>query len=489
MPAAADAEAGKWKDHWMADILIVDDEENLGYSLQLTLRRAGHNCRLVDSCEGALAACSQRAPDVAVVDIQLPDGSGIDLIARMRSQGMDFPAVAITAFGSVDTAVAAMKQGAADFLQKPVSMEEVRLVIERVLEERRIRDRLSAYEEAQRREAGTLHIIADCPNMRAVLALAERIAAVPEETSSGPVVTLVLGETGTGKEVIARYIHRRSSRADRPFVQVNCTAIPESLFEAELFGYERGTFTDARQAKAGLLETAHEGTLFLDEIGDMPLATQSKLLNALESGRFRRLGGTAERVSDVRIIAATNSDLARKVRDGEFREDLYYRLKVFCIELPTLRERADLLKLAEHFLSVFSRKFHKRTAVLTAAAREAICSYAWPGNVRELANVLQRAVLLNESRVLDAPALGLERSVVRLESGEGGTSVFDFERGDCTLAAIEKRLLEAALQYTKGNISEAARLLGLTRGGLRHRLEKAGISTQHLPAEPPLRSG
>jgi len=278
--------------------------------------------------------------------------------------------IVITAFGTVASAVAAMKQGAVDFIQKPLAMEEVTLAVDRCLELRRIRNRLDAFQEAQRRQSGEIRIIGECPQMKAVLSLAQKIAAVPSDPHGGLVTTLVLGETGTGKEIIARYIHHHGPRPDRPFVQVNCTAIPETLFEAELFGYEKGSFTDAKSTKKGLIEMAQEGTLFLDEIGDMPLATQSKLLVALESGRFRRIGATAERVADVHVAAATNCDLQRKVDQGAFRADLFYRLKVFTIDLPPLRERGDdIFLLTDYFLRQSCQKMHKIVPAVPADTR------------------------------------------------------------------------------------------------------------------------
>lgn len=464
----------------MADILIVDDEENLRYSIQLGLKRAGHECRHADTVEAALAECERTPPAMALVDIQLPDGNGINLLARMRDRGFDVPVIVITAFGTVATAVTAMKQGAVDFIQKPLSIEEVCLAVDRCLEDRQLRNQLDAYKETQRRQAGDFPLIAECPQMREVISLADRIAGVESEPGMGLVATLLLGATGTGKELIARYIHRNGRRPDRPFVQVNCAAIPENLFEAELFGYERGAFTDAKTGKKGLLQVAHESTLFLDEIGDMPLATQTKLLVAIETGRFRKLGSTAETVVDVRVIAATNSDLQSKVRSGQFREDLYFRLKVFSIELPPLRTRGnDLFLLAEHFITRFSRKFRKSPPKLADATRQLMRAYAWPGNVRELANVLQRAVLVNDVAVLEPAMLGIQDGGGTVTPGQVALPV-DFSQGDCTLATTEKRLLTAALDHTKGNISEAARLLGLTRGGLRHRMEKLGLS----PREP-----
>lgn len=464
----------------MANILLVDDEENLSYSIRLALQRQGHTCRVADCVHGALDECTRSVPDLAVIDMQLPDGNGLDLMMWLRDRGLEMPVVVITAYGTVDNAVTAMKQGAADYLQKPLSIEEVCLTINRCLENRQIRDRLSSYQEAQRRESGHLQIVGNSRVIHEVLSLARKIAEIPPGAGPGLTSVMILGETGTGKELMARHIHYHGLRADRPFVHINCTAIPEPLFESELFGYEKGSFTDAKTDKKGLFETAHEGTLFLDEIGDMPLPAQAKLLTAIESGRFRRLGGTAERVCDVQMMAATNADLQRKVDRGEFREDLFYRLKVFCIELPPLRSRGDdVLLLAEHFIEQFSRKFHKPAVSLSTEARRAIQSYHWPGNVREMANVLQRAVLLSDEPVLEPRSLALNHSPEADVPAGGAGLTFDFSREDLTLATVEKKLLQAALDHARGNISEAARLLGVSRGSLRNRLEKAGV---HIPA-------
>ena len=460
----------------MADVLVVDDEENLSYSIQLALQRAGHGCRVCDTGAAALEQCARQIPDIMLLDLHLPDANGLDLIGRLHERGWDFPIIIITAHGTVDRAVKAMKQGAADFIQKPLSMEEVALAVDRCLENRRIRNQLDAYRHAQQRESGRVRIIGQCPAMKEAIRLAERIAAVPLDAGGPLSATLLLGETGTGKEVIARYIHHHSPHPDRPFVHLNCTAIPENLFESELFGHERGTFTDAKNAKKGLLETAQEGTLFLDEIGDMPIGVQAKLLVAIESGRFRRLGGTTERVARVRVMAATNSDLGAKVQRGEFRPDLYYRLKMFCVELPPLRERGDdLFLLAEHFLGQFARKFRKPVPEIPESTRAAMRAYRWPGNVRELANVLQRTVL-----VYDTPRIEPEQLGITPQRGETPAEALrviplDFAGGDCTLASVEKRLIQAALEAVGNNTSEAARVLGLTRGALRHRMEKHGL--------------
>ncbi len=470
----------------MADILIIDDEENIAFSLQLALTRSGHACRVAVTGSAALSECSRHVPDLALLDIHLPDMSGLELLPRLRATYADLGVIILTAFGTVSSAVEAMKHGALDYIQKPLAIDGVLLAVERSLEARRLRSRLTAYEDAQRREGGAVEVIGNSPQIGEVLSMARRIAALPDDVDSRLTTVLLTGETGTGKEVIARHIHAHSPRAGRPFIHLNCTAIPQNLFESELFGHEAGSFTDARTSKKGLLETAHEGTLFLDEIGDIPLTAQAKLLTVIESGRFRRLGGTTERLANVRVTAATNSPLARRVRDGQFREDLYYRLNAFHIELPPLRTRGDdLLLLSDHFLSEFCRKLHRPVATLSPEALAVLRVYPWPGNVRELANVLQRAVLLSDTPVLSAAALGLptrELEPVTRPEPDAPDSVrveFDFARQDCTLQAVERRLLTAALEHSRGNISQAARLLGLTRGSLRHRLEKL-----HIPIPP-----
>lgn len=461
----------------MPEILIVDDEDNLSYSIQLALKRAGHHCRIANSLEAATAEYTRQLPELILLDMQLPDGNGLQLIERMHGQGIDVPVIVLTAHGTVATAVSAMKHGAADFILKPVSMEELTIAVERCLENRQIRIRLDLYQEVQRRESGEIRIIGESASIKAATALAKKIASFPADPGGGLISTLVLGETGTGKEVIARYIHHNSARRDRPFVQVNCTAIPENLFEAELFGHEKGSFTDAKATKKGLFEMAHEGTLFLDEIGDMPLAMQAKLLVSLEHGRYRRLGATTERIADVRVIAATNSDMDRKVERGEFRADLYYRLKIFTILLAPLREREeDIFLLTDYFVQRFSRKLHKPVPLIPSETRAAMRRYTWPGNVRELRNELQRVILLNDKGVIEPESLAIQWRGSSTAAAAPVGVTFNFDQDDCTLAAVERRLMQAALKHTGGNVSETARLLGLTRGGLRHKLEKLGVT-------------
>jgi len=460
----------------MPDVLIIDDEENLCYSLQLTLRRNGHTCRVSHTGAAGLAECEKQLPDIVLLDIHLPDANGLDLIQRMGEHGLDVPVIVITAYGTVDSAVTAMKRGAFDYLQKPLVMEEVGLAVSRCLEDRAIRNQLDAYRHNQQRESSQLELVADCQKMKDVFALANRIASAFDDADPELPTVLFLGETGTGKEVLARYLHHRSRGARGPFIHVNCTAIPEQLFESELFGYEPGAFTNAAAMKKGLLEMANDGTLFLDEVGDMPLATQAKLLVAIERGRFRRLGSTVERVARVQVMAATNTDLQAKTDRGEFRADLFYRLKVFCLELPPLRERGqDVLRLAEQLLDRFCRKYRKQRMALSPEAAQFLVDAPWPGNIRELANVLRRAVLISDLPVISGRVLAIQPEG-QLEAQSplpsSGQALGD---GDWKLSSIERRAIQTVLQQTSGNISEAARILGLTRGGLRHRIEKLGL--------------
>lgn len=458
----------------MADILVIDDEENLRISMQLALRRAGHLCRVAETGAEGLAAARAKLPDLVFLDVNLPDADGLELLGRFKDAGIDAPVIIITGYGTIAHAVTAMQHGAANYIQKPLSMDEVLLIVERSLETRRMRNQLDAYREAQQRASDGDRIIARSPAMQKLLQVADKLAALGVEGEGELPTVLLLGETGTGKEAIARYIHQRSRSTDRPFVQVNCTAIPESLFESELFGHEAGAFTHARGVKKGLFEIAAEGTLLLDEIGDMPLTMQAKLLVAIESGRFRRLGSTTERSARVRLMAATNSDIESKVARGEFRADLYFRLKVFCLHLPPLRDRGDdVLLLADYFLAQFSRKLRKPGLRFADDARARLLRYHWPGNVRELANVLQRTVLLAEDQALSAEMLRLDPEANA--PAHAAPQPFDFNSSDCTLEAFERRLVEAALAHTRGNVSESARLLGVSRGSLRRRIAKFGL--------------
>jgi two-component system, NtrC family, response regulator AtoC len=459
----------------MADILIVDDDVNLGLALKMTLEQGGHVCRVAETAEAGWAELCQREPDVALLDLQLPDITGLELLTRARQHGMKLPAIIMTAFGTVTSAVTAMKQGAEDFIEKPLSVKEVCQLVARLLKSRDLARTLDRPAD-QPAETAVPDLIAESPAMKQVLLLADRIAALPPRPGIGLTTTLILGETGTGKEVIARYIHGRGLRRRGPFVHVNCTAVPENLFETELFGHERGVFTDAKASRQGLLEAANRGTLFLDEVGDMPLPMQAKLLVAIETGRYRRLGATGEQSVDTQVIAATNSDLDEKLGASRMRADLYHRLRTFQVRLPPLSGRGDdLFLLSDYFLKRFCRELQRGVPKLSSDARDAMRRYPWPGNVRELAHVLLQAVALHDTATLSAADLAIETSSAGAALKPISTD-FDFSQGVLPLESVERRLLQAALNHAQGNITEAARLVGMPRGTFRYRLEKLGLA-------------
>jgi DNA-binding NtrC family response regulator len=461
----------------MAELLIVDDEETLLATIRLELERSGHTCRVAHNAETALALIEQAEPQIALVDIRLPDMDGLALISRVRQTGRDFPIVVMTAYGSVQGAVAAMKVGATDYLQKPVAIDELEVVLNRVLQTTRMKERLDLFERERQRLGAERTIIGDSQVMKNVLATVRKISSVPPDENGHLPTVLITGETGTGKDLIAHHIHDLGPCRDAPFVQINCTALPPPLVEAELFGYEKGAFTDAKASKKGLFEVAGDGTVFLDEIGDTPLGLQAKLLLVLEQREFRRLGGTQARKAHARTIAATNCDLNALIAQERFRRDLLFRFQSLSIELPPLRARGeDLFLLAEHFIQRQARRLHRPAPRLSPSAKELMRQYAWPGNVRELDNVLQRTVLLLENDEVDAGDLILSHAPSVSNPATLGEIQFPFGREDCSLDAIEQRVITQAVDYCKGNVSEVARLLGISRGALRHRMEKLSLT-------------
>ncbi len=452
----------------MANLVIVDDEQSLLHSLQLELKRIGHSCHAFETSEQALRHLEALTPDLALCDIRLPDMDGLQLIRRIKQEGHEFPIIVMTGFASISNAVAAMKEGASDYIEKPVDLEQLKLVIDRTLENAQLKGRLELLERTRSLDAD-IDIIGQDPEFLRLLEMARRIAAPAVERSEDLPTVLLLGETGTGKDVFARFIHQHSPVRDEPFVQLNCAALPRELIESELFGHEKGAFTDAKATKKGLLEMAGNGTVFLDELGELPVDLQAKLLSALETRMFRRIGGTRARTMHARIIAATNADLVANIREGSFRDDLFYRLNVFTISLPPLRRRGgDVVLLARHFMSQFARKYRKRVPELTNDAILRMASYPWPGNIRELSHVMENVTLLVDSGVIRANHLGLSSSQPP-QPVVGST--FDLRDPKCTLASIERQVIEQAMDMTDGNVSEAAKLLGLSRSALRRRLE------------------
>ncbi|MDQ3168573.1 MAG: sigma-54 dependent transcriptional regulator [Acidobacteriota bacterium] len=445
-----------------ASVLIVEDKDSLRTMLRLALERDGH--AVIEACDVASArvALAERRPAVVLSDLKLPDGDGFAVLRAAKDLDPALPVIVMTAYGRIEDAVAAMREGALDFLPKPVDPDHLALLVARALEQRRlITENMVMREElAQRR--GAPQIVGQAESLRRVQVALHRAA----ETDT---TVLLEGESGTGKELFARTLHAVGPRADAPFVAINCAAIPENLLESELFGYEKGAFTGAVARKPGKFELAHTGTLFLDEIGDLPIGLQAKLLRALEEKRFDRLGGTSPVQVDIRLVAATNRGLKAAVAARRFREDLYFRLSVFPIVIPPLRERReDIPMLARFFVDRFCRDMKKAPVAIAPAALEALEAYRWPGNVRELQNCLERAVILCED------AIQPRHLNLSFEPGSDEQSApvdpwdqldLDGALGDATrrvVAEVERRKLIASMREAQGNKLKAAEALGLT---------------------------
>ncbi len=516
----------------MARILTIEDEENLRFSIRRTLAKAGHEVSEASCPNDARDLWRQHDFDLVLTDVMLGSESGIDLVRELRTEGYDGVIVVMTAFGTVETAVAAMRDGADDYLQKPLSMQELILQIDKWLEHRRLARRVRLYERLEQTREQYQDLIGRSAAWLGTLGVARRLARIPiGSPASAPKPTpgpgglgaapigassgdaslpsiLLLGETGVGKGVLARYIHSQAETNERtlhkpgsggvapPFVHVNCSALPATLVESELFGHDKGAFTDAREARPGLFEMADGGTIFLDEISEMPLDLQSKLLLVVEHGAFRRVGGSKERSVRARVITASNQDLEQRVQAGSFRRDLLYRLNAFTVRIPPLRERQDdAMLIAEASLERLTRRYGRAGMTFSPASVQAIRHHLWPGNVRELVNAVQRAAMLADQQVIEPPDLGLAPALPTIlaepdepvapapatehlarangtrGSGTTGPLVFDFASGIHTADDVERTLIMQALEYTKGNVSRAAKLIGMQRSSLRYRIK------------------
>jgi two-component system response regulator AtoC len=443
----------------VASILVVDDEALVRWSLKQRLARDGHTIAEAGTAAEALDRSSDA--DLVLLDFRLPDGDGLSVLRKIKERQPDTLVILMTAYSTIENAVEAIKLGAFHYINKPFNVDEVALLVDKALETGRLRREVKAFRSSTSREYSFDRIVGGSPSMAAVKELMKRVAVSPAST------VLLTGETGTGKDLAAKAIHYNSERAARPFVNITCSALPEQLLESELFGHERGAFTDARQQKRGLLETADGGTVFLDEIGEMTPGLQAKLLRFLEERTFKRVGGLQDIKVDVRVIAATNRDLEQAVKEGKFREDLFYRLQVMPIALPPLRDRrGDIPTLASYYIDLFNREFKKRVRGVTPEVQEALESYRWPGNVRELRNAIERAMLLIDREWLE-PADFTMRG--------GSPARFELPPEGVNLEAVERELVVQALERAGGNQTHAAQLLGLNRDQVRYRIEKFGL--------------
>jgi DNA-binding NtrC family response regulator len=445
-------------------ILIVEDEEKLRRVLELQLRSADFEVEQAETAEAGLKMADRA--DLVLTDLRLPGMDGLELIHVIRRQNTRTPIVVMTAFGTIETAVNAMKAGAADFLLKPFSLDHMMTVIRKALDVRALEDENRKLREELGYRYEFDNIIGRSTAMQEIFATIERVAATRA-------TVLLAGESGVGKDLIARAIHYKSPRRDRPFVKINCTALPENLMESELFGYEKGAFTGANTAKPGRFEQADTGTAFLDEIGDVPATIQVKLLRVLQEREFERLGSNKTRHIDVRIIAATNQDLRAALEQGTFREDLYYRLNVVPLNIPPLRERTeDIPFLAEHFVKKLAAANASPVESITEEAIRKLLGYHWPGNVRELENVIERSLVLCSGTRLDAADIRLDTAPRARER-----AAEDFLPEGLSLDEYEQSIIREALRRAAGNKSQAARLLGLTRNALRYRLAQMGLES------------
>lgn len=449
-------------------ILVVDDEHLIRWSLEQNLKKQSYEVITAGSGEDALQLLQEEAPDLVLLDIQLPGMNGMEVLEKVKEFDDEVIVIMVTALGVLETAVQAMRLGAYDYINKPFNLDELAIVIKKALETQELKREVAQLRSAQPKKFNIDGIIGESDALKQVLSMIRKIA----QSDAGTV--LVHGESGTGKELVARAIHYESARADKPFMAINCAAVPETLLESELLGHEKGAFTDAKNLKKGLFEMAHGGTVFLDEIGDMPLGIQAKLLRVLEDRAFRRVGGTRDIHVDVRIVSATNKDLLTAIDEKSFRGDLYYRLQVIPIFLPPLRERRqDILVLARHFIEAFNREFGKSVKGIAGDAESFLYKYDWPGNVRELRNVIERAIILENEEVLQ---LGhLPRELVSREEGSGnGHSPLEFilPTEGVDIEDVERELIRQALAMVEGNQSKAARKLNLGIDAFRYRMKK-----------------
>jgi two-component system response regulator AtoC len=479
-------------------ILIVDDDKLVRWTLTQKCTEFGYFSLEASSGEEALRLLQTDPVDAILLDVHLPDLSGIEVLDKLKQAGETRSVIMMTADPQLDDVKAALRLGAYDFVSKPINFDELSVTLQNALDAGELRTEVETLRDEVRRRAGYHDVVGVSRKITELMKFVFKVAASEATT------ILVQGESGTGKDLVAKAIHYRSKRAERPFVAINCSAIPETLMEAELFGHEKGAFTDAKAMKKGLFEVADGGTLFLDEIGELSPLLQAKLLRVLEDQVIRRVGGVRDIQVEVRVIAASNRDLEREVREGRFRQDLYYRLAIISIYLPTLRERKeDVLPLVDFFLAHYNRKFRKSVQGISEDTRRLLLNYDWPGNVRELKNALERAMILEEGNLLkpdDLPfsvASGRSGPVLTDKSagapaeaqpapGKRRLPPLSIPEGGTSLEDVEHALVELALQQSHGNQIKAAKLLNISRDALRYKMKKFGLghSEEEEPAAP-----
>lgn len=452
-----------------ASILVVEDNEDLCTAVAYNLEKKGYDVETAFSGEDALEKANRKILDLVLLDINLPGIDGIRVLSKLKEHDPDLLVIMITAYGDLTHAISAMQTGAYDYLTKPFELEELRLKVEKALETQRLRREVNQFRR-QQLDDPIMGIYGNSPKIQAVKKLIGLLAQTPRTS------VLIQGESGTGKELVANAIHHSSNRRNKPLVKINCSAIPDNLIESELFGHEKGAFTDAKILKKGIFELANGGTLFLDEVSSLKLNLQPKLLRILETQTLRRVGGMVDIPVDVRIVTATNKNLEESVKDGEFREDLYYRLKVMVIDVPPLRERQeDILPLAKLFLDRNNREFNKEIKGISPEAEKVLLYYLWPGNVRELKNVIERASILCQGDWLEPEHLPLE---LQTESESTHVEAESEYSADFSLNEMEKRHILHVLKQNKNNKSRTARILGISRSTLREKLRQYGLVTE-----------
>ena len=455
---------------WMGNILVVEDEDLVRWSLEKALAKEGYQIFLAETGEIGLRKLEEEAVDLVLLDIRLPGLNGLEVLEKIRETDKDLLVITMTSYGDVETAVNAMKLGAYDYVNKPFNLDDIRLSVRKALETVRLKKEVELLRNKQREQYGFDNIVGASPVMKEVLEMVDKIAR------SDATTVLLQGESGSGKDVMAKAIHYCSSRFEKPLIAINCATVLGTLLESELFGHEKGAFTDAKVRKIGLFEQGNGGTIFLDEVGEMKTDIQVKLLRAIEEKSVRRVGGVKDINIDVRIIAASNKDLSAMVKEGTFREDLYYRLKVFPIYVPSLRERKeDIPLLINWFIDVFNKEFRKNVRGASPEALALLKKYAWPGNVRELKNVIERAIILGGNEEIGPEHL--PREIILESLGEEGSSndVIKMPPQGVVLEEVERDLIQQALAMTSGNQTHAAKLLAISRDALRYRMQKYGL--------------